>query len=285
MRKLVFWLITILVFSGCTERIDIELDPNYERLVVDGEISTDTGSFIVNLTKTADYFYNAPIPKVGGATVQINDGTTTFHLMETTSGVYATSAGFHGVAGKTYTLSVELEEPIGGEKDFQADCRLTDVAHLDSIQTEFHPDWGKKGIWEIRVFAQEPGNEVNYYMFRYYRNGKLISDTISKVAISDDTYFNGSYISGLTAIYVDQERYWETLHPGDTVMMQMSGITKEYYNFIYQVQIAGFNIPFFMGPPANAVGNISNNAVGFFAAYSSSYATTIVKELHPSPNR
>ena len=56
----------------------------------------------------------------------------------------------------------------------------------------------------------------------------------------------------------------------------MSGITEEYYNFLYQVQIAGYNIPFFMGPPANVQGNIDHGAIGFFSAYSNSWASTIV---------
>ena len=60
-------------------------------------------------------------------------------------------------------------------------------------------------------------------------------------------------------------------------MLQMSGITKEYYNFVQEVQIAGFNIPLFTGPPANVVGNIDNGAIGFFAAYSVTRAKCVIK--------
>jgi hypothetical protein len=59
-------------------------------------------------------------------------------------------------------------------------------------------------------------------------------------------------------------------------MVQMSSITKEYYNFIQEVQQAGIQIPFFSGPPANVEGNISNGGVGFFAAYSNSFAKVII---------
>ena len=57
----------------------------------------------------------------------------------------------------------------------------------------------------------------------------------------------------------------------------MSGITKEYFDFINQVQQAGFNLPFFSGPPANVQGNVTNGGIGFFAAYSNSFATAIVR--------
>ncbi len=280
MKKLLFFALLAILAAGCTEKVNIKLDPNYTRLVVDGSISTDTAAFTIDLTQTADYFYNAPIPRVTGASMAITDGTNTIPLTETvasTSGVYKTDPGFHGIAGRDYTLNITLAQPIAGETQYSSTCRLMHVARLDSLQAELHPDWGKKGIWEIRIFAQEPGDEVNYYMFHLYKNGKLMTDSISKVVTSDDKYFNGSYINGLATMYINADHPWETLHPGDTIKMQMSGITKEYYDFIGEVQTAGFNIPFFMGPPANVVGNINKNAVGFFAAWSNSYATMVVK--------
>jgi hypothetical protein len=113
-------------------------------------------------------------------------------------------------------------------------------------------------------------------MLKYYRNGVLISDSIQKWVTSDDKFFNGSYINGLVAFRINNNNPWETLHPGDTLLVQMSGITKEYFNFINEVQQAGYQIPFFSGPPANVVGNINNGGIGFFAAYSNSYAKTII---------
>jgi hypothetical protein len=151
------------------------------------------------------------------------------------------------------------------------------VTHIDSTSVVFHEDWGDDGVYEVKVFAQEPANEANFYMFNLYRNGRLMSDTISNVVVSDDRYINGSYINGLGAFYLNNSNAWEKLYPGDTIILQMSGITKEYYNFVSEVQSAGFNIPFFVGPPANVVGNVNNGGVGFFTAYSNSYATTIVK--------
>jgi hypothetical protein len=90
-------------------------------------------------------------------------------------------------------------------------------------------------------------------------------------------FINGNYINGAAAMYLDNGNYWETLHPGDKVTLRMSGITKEYYDFLYQVQISGFNIPFFSPPPANIKGNIDNGGIGFFSAFSSTWATTVVK--------
>ncbi len=280
MKKPVLFILIMLIAAACTERINVKLNETYTRLVVDGAISTDTSRYFVTLTKTADYFYNQPSPKVVGANVTLSDDSNSYQLTETDpgkSGIYQTDPDFHGIIGKTYTLQVNLATAIENHTNYSASCELFHVTHLDSIQVGFRSDFGKDGFWEVKVFAQEPGNETNYYMFNLFRNDTLISDSISKVSISDDKYFNGSYIDGATAYFINNSDSWMRLHKGDKVTLKMSGISKEYYNFIMQVQQAGFNIPFFTGPPANVQGNIINGGVGFFAAYSNSYASTIVK--------
>jgi hypothetical protein len=275
--RLLTTLLIMLIAASCTERINVDLGTTYTRLVVDGAVSTDTMSYQVNLTKTSDYFYNEPAPRVTGAKVNLSDGSSVYNLTETSPGVYSTDSNFAAVIGSTYAVSVELAEPIDNQHFYEGSCTVMSVPRLDSIQVVFEPDYGNEGFWLINVFAQEPGDQVNYYMFKYYRNDTLMTDTITKISVSDDKYFNGSYINGLTAIYINNEDFWETLHPGDKVTVQMSGITREYYDFISQVQIAGINIPFFTGPPANVLSNINNGAVGFFTAYSNSWASTKVK--------
>ena len=263
-------MVLVVVMAGaCTEKIDVNLDSTYTRLVVDGHVESDTGAYTVALTKSADYFSNEAVPRVVNATVSISDGQQIYLMHESQpgfSGIYETDSTFSGKKGSSYTLHVELQESIAGTTSFEASSYLPAVTSLDSIMTVFHPEWGPKGIWTIKLWAQEPGNEVNYYLFNVYRNGKLLTDTITKKTISDDKFYNGSYMNGVDAVYLNNANPWETIHPGDTVVLQMSGITKEYFNFIDQVRQSGFSIPFFSGPPANVQGNIDNGGIGFFAA-------------------
>jgi hypothetical protein len=280
MKRLLFFIPLLISILSCTERINVELGESYTRLVIDGSLSTDTGYCTINLTHTADYFYNAPIPRVTNANVTLSNGDTTIQLHETEpgkSGIYKSDTSFHGKIGTTYTVNVDLAQPIGGGSNYTGISLLPGVTHLDSTAAVLHEDWGPEGVWEVKVYAQEPANEVNYYMFNLYRNGKLWSDTITKVVVSDDSFISGSYINGLGTFYINNQNAWETLYPGDIITLKMSGITKEYYNYVNEVKSAGFNIPFFVGPPANVVGNISNGGVGFFAAYSNSYASAVVK--------
>jgi len=105
----------------------------------------------------------------------------------------------------------------------------------------------------------------------------MITDTITEIGISDDRFFNGNYTYGAPVYHLSEKNPVEALNPGDTVTLMMSSITKEYYNFIVELMDETFEFrnPLFSGPPANISTNISNDGVGFFAAYSTTYSTTI----------
>jgi hypothetical protein len=279
-KRISIILAVALLAASCTEKINLKLDTTYTRLVVDGHIKSDTMASSIKLTKTSDYFSNVPSPRMVNATVSLTDGTNTFPLTETVpgnSGIYQTDPKFAGTIGKNYTLHISLPEVIAGTTEYTASSQLNGVTNLDSIQVVFKSDLGKEGVWQVKLYAQDPPGRKNYYLLNLYRNNMLWSDTITKVSVTDNQFFAGNYIDGADVFYINNEHKWETLYPGDTIMLELSAITKEYFDFINQVKQAGISIPIFTGPPANVQGNISNEGVGFFAAYSSSFAKTVVK--------
>jgi len=271
---LLIFFLSILAAS-CTEKIDIKLDNSYTRLVVDGSITTDTMAHVVVLSTTSSYYYNQPLPKVTGAGVSITDGTVTYNLEEDSAGVYRTSPLVHGTAGSTYTLNIKLADPIGGYTDYTASSTLHQIHPLDSVNLLFHPDWSKDGIWEVKCYVQEPPT-IDFYRFLILRNEVMLTDTLNEWFVTDDKFFNGNYTNGATVAYLQQGTAREGLRPGDKVTVEVNNITREYANFIWEAQaeIRGSN-PLFSGPPANVKGNISNGAVGFFAAYSATRSSVI----------
>jgi hypothetical protein len=281
MNKRISIILAIAVIAAsCTEKINLKLDSTFTRLVVDGHIKSDTMAYFINLTKTSDYFSDVPAPREVNAKVSLTDGTSTFPLTETVpgqSGIYQTDPKFAGTIGKDYTLHISLAEVIAGTTEYTASSELIGVTKLDSIQVVFDADMGKDGVWQVKVYAQDPPGRKNYYMLNLYRNNQLWSDTITKVSVTDNQFFAGKYIDGAEVFRINNSHLWETLYPGDTIMVELSAITKEYFDFINQVKQVGFSIPFFSGPPANVQGNVSNNGVGFFAAYSSSFAKKVIK--------
>jgi len=274
-KSKVILLLSIAVLS-CTERIDVKLDESYTRLVVEGSITTDTLKHKVLLSTTSDYYFNKPPVMVKGAGVTISDGTTTEVLLEESPGIYSTDSLFAGVAGRTYTLNVDLETPIGGFKDYKASSTLLPVARLDSISLAFHLSWGPGGIWEVKSYLLDPPTQ-DYYRILISRNSTLLTDTLYEWYVTDDIFFNGNYTNGAGIGYLVQDYHDNTVSPGDTITAEVNGIGKDYASFIWDAQseIWGSN-PLFSGPSANIKGNINNGAIGFFAAYSVSRARAIV---------
>ncbi|NOQ24855.1 MAG: DUF4249 family protein [Bacteroidales bacterium] len=280
MKKIIYISFIFLVLTqACTEPFDVALESTHIRLVVQGSISDVRTAHQVSLTKSADYFSNAPAPKVTGATVSINDGENTFDLTEISDGLYETDT-IVGEIGKTYTLTINSE----GET-YTASSRLNYCTPIDSINFGFY-DYSEyyeeeidsseietEPYLSILLNAQEPNTPNDFYLWKIYKNGVLESDTLDELNISDDYFANGDYL------YDVEVQWYEEAIVGDTITLEMQAISEDYYNYINGLLTETvYNLGPLGGPPANAVGNISNDAMGFFLAYSVVQITKIVPE-------
>ena len=270
-RILIILLIGLKAIS-CTERINIDLDESDIRLVVEGSVTTDTMVHKVILSETTSYYYSQKAPVVTGASVSIRGGGSIIQLHESAPGVYETDSTFFGIVGEAYTLDIELESAVGGFSEFSATSVMSEKVSIDSLQLLFHPDWSEEGFWEVKCFFQDPPS-ADYYRFLVSINGKLLSDTLDKWFVSDDRFFSGGYVDGASVAFLDQGSEDEILNAGDTVTIELDCIGRDYAGFIFEAQaeLMGSN-PLFSGPPANVTGNISNGAIGFFSAYTTSRA-------------
>lgn len=277
-RYIIFSSILIFMWQ-CTERIDIEVDSTYARLVVEGYVTTDTMQHSVRLTKTNDYFYNRPATPVTEAIVSIDDGSEVFTLEENplNPGEYLTASDFHGIPGKKYTLmisQVDVNED-GHMEEYSASSELHPVNSLDSITLELL-EGTHFSIYQVRVYAWDPP-EKNFYAFKVYKNGILLTDSLSNLIVQDDVFFNGNYTYGIPSQFLDQQREDEKVNPGDTITFELNGITEDYYTFVMEAQSEiYYQTPLFSGPPANISTNISNGAIGFFTAYSIDRCSTVL---------
>jgi len=272
-------LIIIIALSSCTDPYDAELDSGYVRLVVQGSISNELKPHQVTLSKSADYFSNKPAPKVTGATVSISDGESTFNLTEVSVGLYETDS-LAGIPGNTYTLTIDTEGKL-----YEASCYLNHCPPIDSINFGYY-DLSAYDIIDssavILLNALEPETPDNYYMWNVFRNGELETDTLNEHYFSDDLFINGNYMYDTEVGWVDKVKV------GDTIDLEMLAITKEYYEYIYQVlSVTDWDLGPFGGPPANPNGNIkelmpndnkNDDPLGFFLAYSNFIITDTIPE-------
>lgn len=267
-----------LGFGACTERIDIELDSTFKRLIVMGTVSTDSLRHTVQLSRSSDYFANEPSPRVSGAMVELAYENKTLVLKEndTIAGLYLTESAFRGVPGTKYHLSisqVDIDED-GIPETYQASSVMPSAPMLDSISLIYFEAPFVSG-YQVLMYADDPATR-DWYSFKFWKNQDLLTDTLSKYSVQPDDFFNGSYISGLPVGFYSDDDPREVLNEGDTVTFELNSIEKAFYDFVIdgQLEIIG-NIPLFSGPSANVRSNIDNGAKGIFTAYAVKRASLV----------
>lgn len=268
--------VCFLLTYSCKEDIDLGTDSTSTKLVVEGYISTDTACQMVRLSKTSDALHKQFGGPVTDAVVTISDGTTTETLVQDASnpGFYFTSSSFYGIPGKTYTLNIKNVDVNndGVMEEYWAKSLLKDENPIDAFNIiQYNQDANTKG-WIFNLYAQDPGNGRNCYLIKIKKNDKMLTDSVYKYGIADNTGFEGKYYYGFV-VYFLRETSDSTynLIKGDTVTLEMYGITEEYYQFLYDFINDYYpKLPIFSGPSATAYSNIEprEKAIGVFTAYS-----------------
>ena len=268
-RYISLLILTVISLFSCTEKIDLDIDQQaYARLVVDGQITTNKSNNWIKLSKTGDYFDNQPASPVTGATIYVTDNKyNPIQFIESDKpGYYLPSTDITGNIGETYQLKIELESEVGHYKIFESTVQeMKGSIPPDSIQLLYKQE---SNSWIIKAFSWDSIGE-DYYLFKVYKNGILLTDSIHEFSVWDDRYFNGNYSTGINVQELDCTKAEAQLKPGDEITLEVSSITEDYYKFLkeYQNQLSGCD-PMFSGPSANISSNINNGAIGFFSVYS-----------------
>ena len=104
---ILFCCTTIL---SCTKEVKIsDLNIKYkDRLVVDGNITTEKKEQSILLYHSSDLSNTDSLLMESGAIVSITDGDTTINLTEKQKGVYVANSSYAAKVNKTYILNVKL---------------------------------------------------------------------------------------------------------------------------------------------------------------------------------
>lgn len=264
MKPIYILLISIIaVLTACTEPLDTNYKGKTENLlVVIGEISTDTTTHSVRLTRSVDYNALDQIPE-RNAIVTISDGTKTYTLTEDSAGIYLTEPDVFGEIGKTYTLNIQTADGM----NYSAVSKINPVADVDSVIVKFDEfPFLAEYFYFVYYYGQEPAGIGNYYIWNLYLNDSLYNDTISKSNFQSDDFVDGQYIT-------DFDVYWLTPDEvkDDTTKftLEIVSIGEGYYNYLIDIMS---ETEWRGGPfdptPANVSTNITGDskALGYFKA-------------------
>jgi hypothetical protein len=230
---------------------------------------------VVKLSRMGDALMSEPVQPVSNAAVSISDGSQTFELIEDTliKGTYYTTSKLQGVPGKKYTLRVQDVDIDNDQakEEYTAESLIKGINPIDSVHLVYNTSNPHFKGWSVNLFVMDPGKGRNYYLIKVLKNNRLLTDSIFKYSIGDNSGFEGKYYDGFPAYSLRESRQDERLTRGDTITVELYSITEDYYSFISAyIQDYYPKIPIFSGPAANIPGNIQpyNKAVGIFTAYS-----------------
>jgi hypothetical protein len=264
-RKLILILIITAIAAGaCRKVVFPELQNGKTLLVIEGNIDTDNKPWLIKLTLTQDYFDNNPPPYVTDAFVTISDDQATVDtLFYTNEGIYSTKTGRQSVIGKTYTLTVNYDN-----RKYTATEKCLAQEKVDSLTYEFKQQKFpfKEGYYISQHGLEKPG-VGDYYLWDIYQNYILKSDY--GYFLNDDALVDGQYLHFTFPFAFEKS---------DTVTINQYAISKNYYNYLLDVeaQASRSGSPFDT-PAVNPISNITGNALGYFSVRSKISNEIVIK--------
>ncbi len=263
--------------SSCSERIDINLDSQSGKLVVNAFISTEPSQQTVWLSQSSPYFAGlSAVQHITGASVWINDERLTPN--DTAPGQYLTRTDFSVAEGALAQLRVEYDFNGDGEPEvFTAEETMPHNVQLDEIRIApimdtsryvspfgiaavFHRNMADECFSGDFLYCASDGRRHN--MSRYI--GDYGADNIPYGTFDERAIF--TFMIGGDTILQDNG---DTLSmcPFDTVLMRINSLPKFTLTYLHAaVSEAYGSNPMFGGPPANVPTNIKgDNVIGCLA--------------------
>ena len=263
MRSISILVFLIGVLTSCEKSYELETDQSEIKIVIEGLVTNQQGYHFVKVSRSADFYSSGKTPRVTDAVVLVSDnnGNVVEFLHNPnnhpdSSGYYKPIVDFAGTIGKTYTLSV-----LTDGNEYKAEDKMYSVSSIDSLtydinQEEMEDPEEINKYYEVLIYAKEPQDTKDYYLFQFYRNDSL------KVAEPDEIYFSDDIALGEEINGVQSPIYYAR---GDAARVQSFSLTRAGYVFYSDLQSLLRNDGgMYSPPPANCRTNLTNGALGFF---------------------
>ncbi len=259
MKKLLYILSILLIYTSCEDVIEVDVPNGEPRLVVDASFEFYLSETPIDIEggiklSLSTPFFNNTIPTVSNATVFITNLTnnSVVNFIETQEpGLYLPEEGAEIIP--EFNTQYELTVIHEGET-YKAINQLFPAVPIDNIEqgdgTLFDGD-----ETEIIVSFTDDGNRDDFYLFDFDFN---------LIEVSEDRFYQGEAFNF--------SYFYEDMVAGQNITVKILGIDKRYFNYaallIEQSDQDGGGP--FQTPPALLRGNITNitnpdnYALGYF---------------------
>jgi hypothetical protein len=249
-------LILVLMFTGCEETIDLDLDQMEERIVIEAVVSDRAGMSNVRLSFTENIYKRSPAKKAVGAVVTLSDDLGNSEVLgEVQPGLYAPTK-IQGIINREYKLNVAFEGV-----NYSAVSRMPEPMALDSVRTEvsgFDIFFGRS-VTLTYYLTNKPGVQ-EFCVIRAYSPGEG--------TFHWDVYSDKNSDGRQAAL-----RGPSFSASGTSVRVEVISIDKATYEYLRALEEVsgenGFELPDMLrSNDYNPKSNISNDALGYFSAQS-----------------
>lgn len=267
--NILFFVFLSIIICSCEKVISVDLNKTNPQIVIEGLVTDQSGPYSVLLSKSGNYFEpSLYFPPVSHADVTITDDLGSRDtLTETSSGTYRSSS-LRGAAGRTYSLSVKSE---GNE--YSATSSMPHKVTIDSMYALPRREADGDRGFDLYVMFRDPPEAGNYYRLNLRVNIALAADSIDgrRYRLYSDKLTNGN-----EAAY--RMRIRRNVTVGDTVTVDLLSIDKATYDYYKTLNdiLTSDRSPTSLSP-ANPNTNLSNGALGHFAAYSVDTKTIVLR--------
>lgn len=271
MNKTYIWILVISSFTliSCEKVIDLDLNSSEPRIVIEGNITSDPGPYEVSVTTSGDYYTAEGIQPISGATIILNDDFGNYDtLTEEVNGKYLTN-NLIGESDRNYSIKV-----IYNNIEYTGSDYLPNKVVIDSLNYEImenghgSPNENEIPRWIVYCYFTDPAETADYYRLNIKVNGLTVSGAFNYYSLGIDQLVNGQPV---------KYSLWRVeAMPGDTISINLNSIgfnTYEYFRTLNDaISSGGMD-----GTPYNPLSNLSNDALGYFGAYTNDTKSFIVE--------
>jgi len=268
MKNIFLIILSIFLVTSCEKEIDLDLEDQSGKIVIEGNITDQAGPYYVKITKSVAFTQTNQYPAIENAQVVLSDNTgQTETLSYVGNGTYQTST-FVGQSGRTYTLKINAEG-----QQYTAESTMPEAVSFDGLDQDSFIVGGETSYTLLPVFT-DPTPLGNRYLFVHTINNnpkKFFSE------FSDNVNNGMPNQRPLILPNDDEEEDDIKVAVGDTIHVEMQCIDDKVYTFYSALlQLSGG------GPgggvtPTNPPSNISNGALGYFSAHTVRTRNTVIQ--------
>ncbi|OAV42656.1 DUF4249 family protein [Lewinella sp. 4G2] len=271
MKNLVVFFSLLCVLASCTD--PVELDSRFENaeLVVEAWLNTESEPQTIILSESQDFYDNRLPTYVEDAVVVVSEIVDSVPTGEIFVFEYQDSGRYVWTPEPGQTLG-EVGQVMGlgvqrGEQQYAAISQINRTAIIDSLSFQFEEE--SLGLDEglyAQIYARDQVGQGDAYFIRSTINDTLLLRTAELNIAFDATFSPGTNTDGVAFIFPIRFSINKTddnggpipLEPGETVAVEIIGLSPEAYLYlrIVQEQINNGQSGLFDLPVANSPGNV-----------------------------